>query len=370
MPDAPLFSDPALREAGAVRLREERDVGAVLSAALRVAISEARPLFTAVFAIVGPMILAAALVRAVGGAGGALLGSAVDAAANLLATVTVLAFVRLYVRGAPLGVADVWDEAKPLLGPVFAFLVLVILGLVALLVPVSLRAAASGGGVATGAVAVVAGVALVLVGVPLVSLGLAAVGLDEMRAAEALGRVRDLTRGRLGLVLGTLVLLIGLAVFVLIVLGGALGAVFAAGVSAGDPEGGPGTAITTAVLTLVALPVSVVVSLVWTVLYGSLVESAEGTSLGEGLDSLARALDDRPAEAARPPDAARLPDAALPPEAAHSPEAASDALGRLLDGPAEPTSLAAPTADPPGAAPSGGFRGGGFRGGDSPGSAS
>ncbi|HEX9950181.1 MAG TPA: hypothetical protein VGB53_00290, partial [Rubricoccaceae bacterium] len=293
MPDAPLFSDPALREAGAVRLREERDVGAVLSAALRLATSEARPLFTAVFAIVGPMILAAALVRVAGGRG---LASAVDGAANLLATVTVLAFVRLYVRGAPLGVADVWDEAKPLLGPVFVFLVLIIIGLVALLIPVSLLVAATGGGAVTGAFAVVAVVALVLFGVPFVSLGLAAVGLDELRASEALARVRDLTRGRLGLVVGTFVVLILLAFFVLVVLGGTLGALFSSGFSAGDPGGGPATAIATAALTLVALPVSVVVSLVWTVLYGSLVESAEGTSLGEGLDNLARALDDRPIE--------------------------------------------------------------------------
>ncbi|HEX8297644.1 MAG TPA: hypothetical protein VF594_00675 [Rubricoccaceae bacterium] len=365
MPDAPLFSDPALVEVGAIRLREERDVGSVLSAALRLAISEARSLFTAVFAIVGPMILAAALVRSAGGAvGGAFLGSVVDGAASLLATVTALAFVRLYMRGDPLSVADVWDEAKPLIGPVFVLLLVVVIGLVGLLIPVSLIVAATGGGVMTGALAVLVFGAFVLVGVPLVSLSLAAVGLDEMRAVEALARIRDLTRDRLGLVLGTLVLLVGLALFMLFILGGTLGVFFGSTVSGDDPSASPSMAVASAVLTLIALPVSVVISLVWAVLYGSLVEAAEGPSLGRGLDSLSRALDDRPATEAHASDPARTPETPV------RPDAPSDALGRLLDGPEEPASLPPPPADSPDGAPAGGFRGGGFRSGESSGSAS
>ncbi len=357
MTDAPLFSDPALREAGAIRVREERTAGDVLATAIRLAISEARPFFTALFAIVGPMVVAGALVRLAAGTPGELVGTLVDAAANLLATASALGFARLYVRGGPLEVADVWDEARGLLGLLFRFVLVLMWLAFVLIIPVALLVSAVGGGSMAGAGSVVgAGVvalAALFVVSPLVSLALVAVGLDEMRPLEALRRARDLARPHLGLVALTLVLVAGVSVFALVVVGGLFGALFAAGVA--DPASAASRAVPAAIGTLLVLPVGAVMTLVWVVLYGSLVEMEEGASLGAGLDDLAGVLDDRPGDRPAPHDTSRVDPADVArPLGRERPSGDSPSGGRdaLLD---EPD---APPADPPR-----GFRGGGFSGG-------
>ena len=341
--DAP-FSDPAFREAGAIRLREDRDAGAVLSAALRLGATTARDLGAAALAIAGPMYLLGGAARAIGGTaggqadGGEVLGQLLDGVGGFLLTAAVFAFARLYATGAPTAVGDVWDGAKRLVWPLFRFGVATGLAFVVLAVPVLGAMALVGGSSPAGiAVAGTLALALVLAGAPFVSVAQAALALDGLGVRDAYARARGLLQGQFGRTLGTLALVGLLVGFVSVAVVGALTA--AAGEGLGTGVLG---ALTTTVLSLAMLPVSVLITLFQVVLYGSVVERAEGTSLGEGLDDLAGALG-----APRPGDETR-PGAARP----------SDDLAHVLDDAAGDAAGDAP-ADPPAGTP-GGFRGGGF----------
>ena len=350
MPDLPLFSSPDLREAGEVRVRTDRDAGAALGAALRLAIAEAGPLFTALFAIAGPMLVLGALARQFGGpVSGLFLGMAVDLLAGLLGVAGVLGFVRLYVRGAATDVAAVWDETTHRLPAILAFVAVLLLVVVALSIPLSLLVTAFGVGT-VGLIAVAGGVAIALVLVPAMWLGMAAVGLDELPATAALARGYDLFRGQPRRCVAAAVLSVVLTVFTLVVLGGALGAVLGAGLA----EGSLAAEFGGTVVSLLALPVNAVVTLFWVMVYGSLVEAAEGASLGEGLDRLAGVLDDRPVRPEPVRAAATRPaETSIPSRAQDRTEPAASADGRD-DGRGDETS------GNPGDGARGGFRGGGF----------
>ncbi len=290
MPDRLPLSDPSFREDGAIRIRAEREPGAVLAAALNLITSEARTLFTAVFAIAGPMVVLAALARIVGGATvGAVVGSVLDMWASVMSSAAVFGFVRLYASGQTREVGDVWDEAKTLIGPIFTYILVIVLGLIALLIPVGLVGAALAGmSVPVLAVAgTVLAVGVLLYVVPPLSLGVVAVALDGMGVGAALSHVQALIQGRRKQVVLTMLLMAAIAVFALVILSGVLGALVVSGVASGDPTGGPAVALSSAMLTLVALPVGVLSSLVWVFLYGSLVEVVEGASLGSDLERLA-----------------------------------------------------------------------------------
>ncbi len=364
MPDLLPLSDPSFREAGAIRVREEREPGAILAAALNLTTSEARPLFTAVFAIAGPMVLLAALARIVGGEiAGGIAGSVLDVVASLLSSAAVFGFVRLYAAGLPVEVGDVWDEARALIGPLASYLLVVAAGLIAVMIPVVLVGAGLAG-LGVG-VAVVAGLALFVLlfvyVIPPLSLGSVAVALDGLGVGAALAHVQDLIRGRRKLVVLTLLLVFAIAVFAIGILSAVVGGLVVAGFASGDPTGGPATALTSAVLTLVTIPVGVVSSLVWVFLYGSLVDVVEGASLGSDLDRLAGTdllgVGRRPeAPRADAPHTDSMRDAApraeAPPEDFRpTADRPSDDLGTILDD----------DEAPPNDDRSGGFRGGGFQ---------
>ena len=310
------LSNPDVREAGAVRLREDRDAGAVLSAALRLGVSEARGLGAAVLAIAGPLVLAAALARLVGaGDAGAAVGSFLDLAASVLLSAAVFGYVRLYMAGAPAGVADVWEAAKPLVWPVFTFSAVGVFALALLAIPLVIVGASlyAASPALTAVLGVAVFVAFFLSAVPVFALGSVAVALDAMTTGEAFARAAGLVREQWPRVAATTVLVMLLAGFVVLLVVGALaGTVGTEGVEA---MGGPTVlgAVGGAAVTLALLPVNVGFTLAWAVLYGSLVERAEGVSMGDDLDALA-AGDDAHSDAARsitaPPDAtdARPPD--------------------------------------------------------------
>ncbi len=357
MSDLPPLSDPSFREVGAIRIREEREPGAVLAAAINLATSEARPLFTAVFAIAGPMVLLAALARVLGGATvGDAVGTVLDLWASVMSSAAVFGFVRLYASGRTRDVGDVWDEAKALIGPLFVYLLVIALGLFALLIPVSLIGSALAG--MSVPVLVVVGIVLaigvVVYVVPPLSLGIVAVAVDGMGVGAALSHVQALIVGRRKHVVLTMLLMVAIAVFVLVVLSGVLGALIVSGVASADPTGGPAVALSSAVLTLVLLPVGVLSSLVWVLLYGSLADTVEGASLGSDLERLAGTdllgVGRRP-EAPRGGETHDEPHRdEAPPESFRPPSGRAEA-------PDPDESVEAPT----GESSASGFRGGGFQ---------
>ncbi|HEX8385316.1 MAG TPA: hypothetical protein VF576_03975 [Rubricoccaceae bacterium] len=284
-PDAPRLSDPDFHEVGPVRFREDRDAGAVLAAALRVGRTTARDLGAAALAIAGPMYLFAAAARAVGPSDGvALVGQVLDFAAALVLTAASFGFVRLYMTGRPTAVGDVWDEAKGLLGPLWGFVLGTALVLFAVAVPVVVLSVTVGSPGTTGiAVAAVVLIGLTVLAMPVLATAQAAVALDGLGATDAYLRARSLLRGQYGRALGAVVLLLLVVAFSVVVVGGALAAVLS-GPLAGGRVGGAAASVLVA---LALLPVSVLVALVQAVLYGSLVERAEGAALGEGLEALA-----------------------------------------------------------------------------------
>ena len=293
MPPNPMLpmhlSDPDVREAGEIRLREDRDAGAVLSAALRLGVAEARGLGAAVLAIAGPLVLAAALARLVGADAGAAVGSFLDLAASVLLSATVFGYVRLYMAGAPSGVADVWEAAKPLVWPVFAFSAVGVFALALLAIPLVIVGSAlyAASPALTAVLGVAAFVAFFLSAVPVFALGSVAVALDAMTTGEAFARAAGLVRDQWPRVAAATVLVMLLAGFVVLLVVGALaGTVGAENVEA---MSGPTVlgAIGGAAVTLALLPVNVGFTLAWAVLYGSLVERAEGVSMGGDLDALA-----------------------------------------------------------------------------------
>lgn len=305
MPEPPAFSDPASEETGDVRLRASRSAGPVVAAAVRLALAEARALGAAVLAVTAPMVLLAAAVRVVGAGAGAAsgadaAGTFVDLAASVLLNASVLAFVRLYRRGAARAVADVWAEAAGVVGPVLRVTVLAALGLVAVAFPVVLAASVVGalaGPAAAAVVALVGLVAVLVVAVPLVSLASAAAALDGVAAGEAFRRAAGLARTDARLVAGTTAVAVVLFGAVLAAVAAALAATV--GIGALDAPG-PTSAAAGAALTLATLPVSVVFSLVWVVLYGSLVARAEGADLDADVAAIASGGETRGEPEGRP----------------------------------------------------------------------
>ena len=289
-PDTLRLSDPGFREAGPVRLREDREAGAVLAAALRLGVAHALPLGAAVLAIAGPLVLAGALARVVGGAeAGVAVGSVLDLVASVLVAASVFGFLRLSLAGAPAGVADVWEAAKPLAWPLFAFSAVGAVALVLLAMP--LVAAGTALAAASPPLAVVFGVAALaafaLTALPVFALGTVAVALDRLPTGEAFTRAAVLVRAQWPRVAAATVLVLLLTGFVLVAVVGALaGTVGEAGIEATGGTTVAG-ALGGAALTLATLPINVGFTLAWTVLYGSLVERAEGVAMADDLAALA-----------------------------------------------------------------------------------
>lgn len=284
----PTFSDS--EDEGEIRFVAPRRAGDVVSAALRFAGTEARTLGLAVLAIVGPLVLAAAALRVIGGTGGGdTLASLADIGVNVLLTAVVLAYVRAY-RAATLGageVADVWDETKTLLGPVAVATGAMLLAALALMIPIVL--VVTGLLLASPVLAVGVGgvlvVALLLFAVPQLSLAIVAVGLDGLEPLAAFRRASALVRGDRSLVLRTVGLLFVAASLVLVCVGGGVAASLGADRMA---EPGVGAALATALVSVVTLPVSVVLSVAFVVLYGSLVAGGDDDPLRDDVDAIAR----------------------------------------------------------------------------------
>ena len=328
---------------GEIRFRRERDLGDVVNASVRFCRETWRAWLPALALIAGPLYVVGGALQGAG-LGGQGLGSIVNAAAGLLVAAGAFGYVRLYRQGeGGAETADVWDQAKGLFWPVFAFSFGcgLIAGLVVLPVLLLFAFGFAAGGVGVGGAFVAGGLALVVIaGVfavlsPYYIAGLAARTLDEDAFSDALRRVHGLVKEDRGFAVGTSLVLLFVVGFVSVAIGGTVGAVVAFGTEFGEVTVGGG--VLSGLASVVLIPFSVFFYVASAFLYDALVARVEGIEIGEGIEALAQETRLGGAEA---PAAPPRPDAAEPPRA----------------------ELPRPDDDSAGA---GGFRGGGFRGGAS-----
>jgi hypothetical protein len=329
-------------DAGAFRFLRERDMGQILRVTFRLLAEHGRELGGGVAAIAGPAYLITAVFSAIADpndVGQQMTVSLVGVLPGLLLTVAVLGYVRLYRQGlaGQIAVADLWEEAKPLMMPVLGYQLLLAVGAVVL--AAALIALGTAGG--TGGI-ILAGVLVLGLGLwamPRFLIGLVVRGIEEEGTFDAVARAHALVKERPGIAYGTTYLLIGIIMFLAIILGGAVGGIVLVMTDPRNPS--PLALGLSSLLTFAVLMVaSTIYTLASAFLHGALVESVEGTTLLDDLDALASGH-----APPAPVEAHAEPQPFAPPASA-----------------AAPAETPADDAAPPAEAPPRGFRGGGFEG--------
>lgn len=344
---------------GAIRFLRARDFGDTINATFAFLRENARELITAFIAITGPLYIGSGILSQV-------MASRIEAmtapttepsfdmigefaaayvwilllgtATGVVAQAAVAGYVRLYRAGeaGSITVGQVWDEARPLLGPILGLTLAVGLGLLV-----------------TGLINVIpclgqlAWAAVVIWALPVISVMLATRVLETDSIGEAWERARLLVKGSWGRAFGvvfvTYVLFV-VASMALAIPGGVLAEVVGA-----NTTGGEGARW---VLGVVLSPLQLLTGIAYLIplaaaffLHGTLVEDLEGSSLDEGLDALADTS-----------SASRWAG-----EPVSTPPDIDDPRPTPPAGDPRPDEPAPPDADGPADSPSGGFRGGGFR---------